>query len=444
MKKLTKLTQFTQFTHIKYMSSLESKTKLTTQLSEQLKSGLDELKQSSMPGSKIRWNDDGWCNLRDDKLLEKWELLRKVKSREVSSTNSIELAENNTFNNILTKLFNTKSPSEIKVEDKEIKLLADNLNPIFSNFKEQINNNNLNTTKNLSSTESLNNNTIINSDIIQIKDGKLIIDIDQTNEIVSKTIKLILDNRRRHTTLIGGLSIGIGGGLLYRAVINSYSKTLESIIKNAKIENMSNNFREEFIKNITANKSTFNKSGGVLITIALYVMIQAFSSKHPFTFAIDGDNSSKNLEKMNSNSMNNSIFSLIFKNKLPPEAWLQYIIILIICLINVYIFIYYINPFISTFINIKLIKIIVIFIIFITILYYLYSVYFLINVSDKNIFTQKIDFLPKKYQNHINWLKNIKNSSVAKFYIQLYLTNAIYMFILLLLFIFITSLLDFL
>ena len=137
--------------------------------------------------------------------------------------------------------------------------------------------------------------------------------------------------------------------------------------------------------------------------------------------------------------MNNSLFSLIFKNKLPK--WIQYIIVFIFCIIIGYIFIKYINSFISTYINIKWIKLIAIFVVFITILHYLYSVYILINVSEKDILN--IDFLPKKFQNHINWLKNIKNSTEAKFYIQLYLINAIYMSVLLLLFIFITSLLDF-
>ena len=366
-------------------SRVGSNIEMTPELKKQLESGLSELKQLNQPIGYSRWNEDGWANLRDDKLRERWELLRKFKNSEISTENSLKMGENNKFNDILTNLFKNKTPSDIKIEDKDIKVLADNLNPVFSDFKQKLNNN-------LKSTSSLNTNTSINSnssDIIQIKDGKLIVDIEQTNEIMNKTIKLLLDTNP--TNLVTGLSIGVGGGLLYRAVVMSYSKTLDSLLSNA--------------------------------------------NKNPITFSMSSGNSSNNLDKMNINSF----FSLIFKNKIPK--WLQYIIVFIFCIINGYIFIKYINPYISNYISLLWIRKIVIFVIFLNILYYLYNVYFLINVSDSDL--KIIDLLPKKIKNHINWLKNIKNSSVAKIYIQLYLTNAIYMFILLLIFMFITSLLGF-
>ena len=409
-------------------SRVGSNIEMTPELKKQLESGLSELKQLNQPIGYSRWNEDGWANLRDDKLRERWELLRKFKNSDFSTENSLKMGENNKFNDILTNLFKNKTPSDIKIEDKDIKVLADNLNPVFSDFKQKLNNN-------LKSTSSLNTNTSINSnsssDIIQIKDGKLIVDIEQTNEIMNKTIKLLLDTNP--TNLVTGLSIGVGGGLLYRAVVMSYSKTLDSLLSNANTINMSDNSKKELIQILSDNKSKFNKSGGVLITIALYTMIQVFANKNPITFSMSSGNSSNNLDKMNINSF----FSLIFKNKIPK--WLQYIIVFIFCIINGYIFIKYINPYISNYISLLWIRKIVIFVIFLNILYYLYNVYFLINVSDSDL--KIIDLLPKKIKNHINWLKNIKNSSVAKIYIQLYLTNAIYMFILLLIFMFITSLL---
>jgi hypothetical protein len=100
---------------------------------------------------------------------------------------------------------------------------------------------------------------------------------------------------------------------------------------------------KKLIKSIINNKSIFifNKSGGVMVTLYLYLIIQALSNKNPITFSIGNEKSSNNLDKTNINSF----FSLFFKNKMPK--WLKYILILILCLINGYIFIKYINPYIQ-------------------------------------------------------------------------------------------------
>jgi hypothetical protein len=199
---------------------------------------------------------------------------------------------------ILSKILNFKSPSEIKLQDKEMSSLVENLNPIFAKYK-----------KSLGKSES--SNIFVNNDIFQIKDGKLIIDINQTNDIVNKSIELL--NNLNNVPLIGSLSIGIGGGLLYRAVVNSYSNSLDSIIKNAQFENMSEQSQLDLLNSIKSNKSIFNKSGGVLITIALYTIIQAFSNKHPINIEFGGKNSSSNLDTQSFNSF----FFFIFKNKIP-------------------------------------------------------------------------------------------------------------------------------
>lgn len=397
---------------------------LTPELKSELENGLKELKEISKlqkldSFSKNEWNQDGWVNLKNDKLLEKWELLRKLQKSECSQSSII--LDNNSHT-ILSKILNLKSPSEIILQDKEMSSLVENLNPIFAKYK-----------KSLGKSES--SNIFVNNDIFQIKDGKLIIDINQTNEIVNKSIELL--NNLNNFPLIGGLSIGIGGGLLYRAVVNSYSNSLDSIIKNAEFESMSEQNKLDLLNSIKSNKSIFNKSGGVLITIALYTIIQAFSNKHPINIEFGDKKSSSNLDIQSINSF----FFLIFKNKIPK--WLQYIVVIIFFIISGYIFIKYINPYIIIYINFNMVRKFTIFVIFTIILFYLYSVYILIDVSKKGEYLTFIKILPKKLKNHINWLMEIKNSSAVKFYIQLYLTNAIYMFILLLLFTFITSLLDF-
>jgi hypothetical protein len=409
----------------------------SSQLYDQLKSGLDELKKTSFPGKEIRWHDDGWKNLRDAKLDQRWEELRKAcatqKNNEIN--NKFISSEDKNFSSILNSIFNREKISDVKVNDSEMKVLANNLNPIFNQYRDKMlgekNSNLFDIIKNKSSssfrTSSSSTDISTNKKIFEIIDGKMIIDIEETNFLIQKTIKSLIENKDRISVSVENISIGIGAGLLYKTVVAAYKNSLDSLTTEDKLKGWSEEQKKSYLESLTKNKSMFNNSGAVIITVILYVLANMVKTNNTFGFKVETSQSEEGFNKK-------LLFPILFKNKLPK--WFKIIIIIIIFLIISYIVIYKNYTTLGTIFILKLFTILWPSLL---ILYYLLSLSILINNlnknnNDKNIKIPK--YYPPQIKNHIKKLMLIDNISVSIAYMRLYVISAIYMFFILMIVVF--------
>jgi hypothetical protein len=175
---------------------------------------------------------------------------------------------------------------------------------------------------------------------------------------------------------------------------------------------------------LSKNKSYFNRWGALFLTVSLYGIIHTISSKHPLTTSI---------EIKPPKSEQAGLFSMLTLNNKWPK-WLKFIIFIII-----YLFIGYIIIFVYPNI-IKFIKLLSILGICLFILYNLLNVLIIIICNNKKHDIKISKYYPKFIKSHLIYLMSIRNIEGVNLFIEIYLKNAIFSLILLILFIFINTL----
>lgn len=281
---------------------------------------------------------------------------------------------------------------------------------------------------------------------------------NQNVTIKGELIKVLSDNLSQTFTFIAGARIaaifiskhsigflpkwgiislgGTGLALQYRILSNlwpptvktSFSKALDSLLKEEILNQLSIEQKEAFIKSVMQNKVVFSQSGALLVAISLYGIVHSILSSKPLamklgiSFFSGGENVDKSI-----------LLPFLNKNKFSKLTKPKKIFILII--ISILSFLILSNIHLGWF---KLIKFIAFLFNILIVLYYLYCVLILVknlnlSNSEKNMNIPK--YYPSKLKNQILFLLSIDNINLAKLYIKLYLYRAIYTFLLLLIFI---------
>ena len=392
-------------------------------------SDVEPLKQESMENIKnlikLPTMSESKINTEIIKNKEKYwnDFLRKKDTLSYNSEN--ENQEINTVNviikeDILNKSDNifSESFSNINMNTQQFKYLADNINPVFNLINNKINN-----------TLEKNKELIMNKEYIRWNNGELTININNVSELAVNAGNWIYENRDKLKDSSIILGIGVTGGFLYSQVIKAHGKSVDSIVNLDVFKNLSSEHKTEIIELITKNKTSFNKTGGLLVAITLWVVIRTISPYLPLEKSISFNSEEKGLSEIQ-----NILFPIIKKNK--NYKWLK-ILFIIFNLIIFWLLFFKFN--INHYIFFKSIKILTILWLISLTLYNLLSALIIINCNNKNKEISIFKFYPKFLKNRLNYLMKIRHYEKVNLFIWLFLNTSLYSFILLLIVILIFS-----
>ena len=405
------------------------KIRLTSQQANELRDCLDEIKSLHMPGNKIIWHEDGWNRMKDAKLDERWDDMRKgiLKFSNIDSV-SIENKSSNNLNSIFNNIFKKDKFSDVEFKNNDVLELAQKFNPVFDLFKKEYQKD-LIDVNNESKELDLKNKVLENyltKDIISF-DGKIIyIDIEQSAYLLKSSAKLILENKDLIFTLNNAGAL-LGLGLLYKSVANTFKLTttdLEKTLKDKGINKDSN-----LVDNIIKGQKVFNNTGAIWVTISLFVITNLLLNNKPLAMRVGLETSSDNVSQkfLPTMLLNNKIINKInngFKNKL--FNCIKVIIIFIMLLVY---------SFWNKFIIAKFMIIKIVGLIFLSLFALLYLSYVLILIKNFNIKINEDEiklpwYYPNKLKKHIKHLMLIDDKELSLIYMELYLKKGLFLFIL--------------
>jgi len=242
-----------------------------------------------------------------------------------------------------------------------------------------------------------------------------------------------MDNHKEKLSItIDNLSIGLGAGLLYKAVISPYTKSLDSTINTDFLKSINDSDKLKYLEVLNNKNSSFNKGRGVIIVLSLYTMIHIIRSNLPIAMKVAISSSSVTSSNPLSEDINKSLLFPLLKNKKFSKL-IKILIILILFSMFSYIMLYKLS-----FFSIKLIKLFVLLGNSLLVIYNLNIVFILIkkNLNNNNKDMNVPKYYPSKLKKHILFLININDINLSKAYMHLYMITAIHTFYILLIIVF--------